>query len=150
MDEEEAAGRVQRIEDRRRCVEVAERVCTHRSAGEAGARQARRKWADPPSGGGRDLERALLPGLLELVALRSAEQLEPERRLQRDDGDVDAGAVEQREPHVEVVPAKLGGVRAFGELQRVAVEVRGRRSAGERIHERRRPEVLVHVDDRHR
>ena len=59
-------------------------------------------------------------------------------------------AVEEGQPLLRVVIAKIDLVRALGQAQDASVEAGRRRSPGERLDERTRPEVLVDVEARHR
>ena len=84
------------------------------------------------------------------LALGGGEHLEPERRLERDDGRVDPDAVEQREPRLELVIAEVDLVRALAEAQGAPSRKGAVSALRERLDEGARPEVLVDVDARHR
>ena len=104
VDEEEA-GAAQQVEDRGEGVEIVETIGTYRHACKAGARPAHGERHDPTGCGRCQLEDAVLPDALELLALGLVDHIEPERRLQRDDGGVDARTVQHAEPYLELVLA---------------------------------------------
>ena len=87
----------------------------------------------------------------EELGILVARRVEPEGGLERDDGDVELAAVEEREPRVQVVGAEVELARALpGELENGSDETWRLRSALEAGDEGLGPQVLVEVERRHR
>jgi len=93
----------QRVEGRREVVQVIQPVGSDRDSREARSRPADCERSDPAGGLCCELEDPVLPDPDERVAFGRVESLDPERRLQRDDGRVDLVKVEQGDPRRQLV-----------------------------------------------
>ena len=117
---------------------------------DAGAREARQaaaggKGEEPPAGRRDDLQDPLVVGV---AKIRMA--LELAGRRGRDEGDVDAGAIEEPEALLGQVRREIRLEGAFArQLEQRAAEARGLAPALERQDEPLRPEVLMDVDGSH-
>ena len=106
----------------------------------------RRERAQPPSGGGGDLEAPSSQACSSSSRSRRASNWSPSVGCSETTATSMPGAVEQGEPLLEPVRARSRPGTSFGEHELVAVEVRRRGPPRERIDERRRPQVLVDVE----
>ena len=87
----------------------------------------------------------------EWLSLSRRQELDLERRCQRDNRDVDLVPIEISETCLEVVRGEVDVERTLtAELEHIAMQAGRRAPTGERRQQRLRPEVLVNVECCHR
>src|SRR5581483_6205791 len=94
------------------------------------------------------LESAFVIGVDERPRLARRQKMDAERRLERDNSALDAGAIEGCKPRAQPMGGEIDREAALDRRQDIAAKEGRRRPSGEQGDEAVRPQVLVEVDDR--
>jgi hypothetical protein len=141
MHEQEAATRLQLVEQRGQRVESEERASGDAGSGEAVEHRTGRERDEPPARRCDDLSDPFVVAVEQLAG-------KVERGRARDHRDVDPVPIEQLEPAGQIVLTQIDLEVTLGQLEPLSPQPRTVSPRPERADERLGPEVLVEVEGR--